>query len=87
MWKLCDSPFCSARSGEREVGGPDDPQVLFFTNAEASWWTEQFFPALEKETGVAFPEYGGACEHLASPPGYRPPPPGRRPRPVLERNI
>ncbi|WP_159100176.1 hypothetical protein [Streptomyces lunaelactis] len=42
---------------------------------------------MEKETGTAFPAYGGACEHFAPPPGYRPPPPGRRPRPVLERGI
>ncbi|WP_175334366.1 hypothetical protein, partial [Streptomyces lunaelactis] len=45
---------------------------------------KRFFPAMEKETGTAFPAYGGACERFAPPPGYRPPPPGRRPRPVLE---
>lgn len=49
---------------------------------------KQFFPAMEEETGVAFPQYGGACEHLADQAsGYRPDPPGRRPRPVLERSI
>ncbi|MGW7614100.1 GNAT family N-acetyltransferase [Streptomyces sp. NPDC054766] len=42
---------------------------------------KQFFPALEKEWGVALPEFGGVCEHLASPTGHRPPPPagGRGP--------
>lgn len=48
---------------------------------------KKFFPALEKELNVAFPEYGGVCKHLAPPRGYRTPPPGRRPRPVLERNL
>ncbi|RLU86346.1 hypothetical protein CTZ27_25610 [Streptomyces griseocarneus] len=44
-------------------------------------------PALEKKPGVAFPQYGGVCEHLTQPRGYRPPLPGSRPRPVLERTI
>jgi hypothetical protein len=48
---------------------------------------KQFFPKVEKETGTGFIEYGGVCEHLASPPGYISPPPGRHPRPVLERGI
>lgn len=41
---------------------------------------KQFFPALERQLGVAFPQKGRVCEHLASPPG-------RRPRPVLMRNV
>lgn len=47
----------------------------------------QFFPALEEETGIALPAYGGVCTHLSAPAGYRAPPPGRRPRPVLERGV
>jgi hypothetical protein len=47
---------------------------------------KRFFPAMENETGTAFPEYGGACEHTASK-SSRTPPPGRRPRPVVERRI
>lgn len=34
---------------------------------------KRFFPVLEKEMGTAFLQHGGVCEHLASPPGYRPP--------------
>ncbi|MEU1597341.1 hypothetical protein ABZ468_31950 [Streptomyces sp. NPDC005708] len=45
----------------------------------------QFFPAMERETGVAFPEYGGVCDHFTARPGPRLLPRRRRLRPVLER--
>ncbi|MDT0449926.1 hypothetical protein [Streptomyces hesseae] len=48
---------------------------------------KKFFPALERETGIAFREHGGVCEHLASPPGYQTLLSGRRPRPILERDV
>ncbi|MFC8442099.1 GNAT family N-acetyltransferase [Streptomyces griseoincarnatus] len=48
---------------------------------------KRFFPALEVELGVALPEFGGVCEHLASPAGSRAHPVSHRPRPVLERRV
>ncbi|MGI5508912.1 hypothetical protein [Streptomyces sp. CA-106131] len=45
----------------------------------------QFFPAMERETGVAFPESDGVRDHFTAPPGPRLLPTRRRPRPVLER--
>ncbi|MEU5099767.1 GNAT family N-acetyltransferase [Streptomyces sp. NPDC020996] len=47
----------------------------------------KFFPVLEEEFRVALPEFGGVCEHLASPTRFRTPSTGRRPRPVLERSV
>lgn len=49
----------------------DGPGYTWQTTAQSPE-AKQFFPAMETETGAAFPAYGGACEHLASPPGYRP---------------
>jgi GNAT superfamily N-acetyltransferase len=64
----------------------DGPDYTWQTTGQSPQ-AKQFFPAMEEKLGVAFPEYGGVCEHLASPPGYQPRPPGRRPRPVLKRCI
>lgn len=64
----------------------DGPGYTWQTTGQSPQ-AQQFFPALEKETGVAFPQYAGVCAHLASPAGYRPSPPGGRPRPVLERSV
>jgi len=62
----------------------DSPSYTWQTTHQSP---QAFFPALEKEWGVALPEFGGVCEHLGSRTGYRPPPPGRRPRPLLERGV
>lgn len=60
----------------------DGPNYTWQTTGQSPE-AKQSFPALEKELGLALPQYGGVCEHLSSAPGYRPLPPGRRPRPVL----
>jgi hypothetical protein len=65
---------------------PDGPDCTWRTTRQSPQ-AKLFFPTLEKELGVTFPEYGGVCEHLASPSGYRTPPSARRPRPVLECHI
>ncbi|WP_232838704.1 GNAT family N-acetyltransferase [Streptomyces geranii] len=57
----------------------DSPGYTWQTTGQSPE-AKQFFPALERELRVAFPQNGGVCEHLASPPG-------RRPRPVLIRNV
>ncbi|MDQ1031505.1 hypothetical protein QF035_009087 [Streptomyces umbrinus] len=64
----------------------DGPSYTWQTTGQSPE-AKHFFPVLEKEMGTAFLQYGGVCEHLASPPGYLPPPTDCRPRPVLERGI
>ncbi|MFF7146265.1 GNAT family N-acetyltransferase [Streptomyces nodosus] len=65
----------------------DDGPGYTWQTTHRSPTARQFFPALEEETGIALPEYGGVCSHLSAPAGYRPSPAGRRPRPVLERGV
>ncbi|MEU0649153.1 GNAT family N-acetyltransferase [Streptomyces umbrinus] len=101
VWVVCDTcrvgsinkisidPDCQRQGlGRRMVlrSLADGPGYTWQTTGQSPE-AKQFFPALERELGVAFPQYGGVCGHLASPPGYRPPPPGRHPRPVLIRNV
>ncbi|MFE0799591.1 GNAT family N-acetyltransferase [Streptomyces sp. NPDC058812] len=64
----------------------DGPGYAWQTTGQSPQ-AKQFFPALEKELGVALPEYGGVCDHLASPPAFRLPHPERRSHPLLERNV
>lgn len=64
----------------------DGPGYAWLTTGQSPE-AKLFFPALEKETGIEFPQNGGVCEHLAPPRGHRLPPPGRSPRPVLERSM
>ncbi|UXX97451.1 hypothetical protein N7U49_47515 [Streptomyces sp. AD2-2] len=52
-----------------------------------SWLRRRAYQGRAKECGVALPEFGEVCEHLASPTDYRPPHRGRRQRPVLERRV
>jgi GNAT superfamily N-acetyltransferase len=61
--------------GRRLIGRAvtDGPDYTWQTSGQSPQ-AKQFFPAVAKELGIALPEYGGICEHLTSPPGYRPPP-------------
>lgn len=101
VWKVCDA--CRVGSinkisitiehqrqglGRRLIRRAlaDGPSYTWQTTGQSPE-AKRFFSVLEKEMGTVFPQYGGVCEHLASPPGYQPPPTDRRPRPVLERGI
>ncbi|MYZ37980.1 MULTISPECIES: hypothetical protein [unclassified Streptomyces] len=101
VWKVCDA--CRVGSinkisitiehqrqdlGRRLIRRAlaDGPGYTWQTTGQSPE-AKHFFPALEKEMGTAFPQYGGVCEHLAPSPGHRPLPPGRHPRPVLEHGI
>ncbi|MGW7671570.1 hypothetical protein ACWGJX_31275 [Streptomyces sp. NPDC054775] len=101
VWMVCDA--CRVSSINKISIDPDAQRQGFrrrlirralADGPDYTWQTtgqspeaKQFFPVLEKEMGVAFPQYGGVCELLAPPSGYGPPPPGQRRRPVLGRNI
>lgn len=65
----------------------DDGPGYAWQTTHQSPQARQFFPALDEETDIALPEYGGVCTHLSAPAGYRASPPGRRPQPVLERGV
>lgn len=90
VWVVCDT--CRVGSINKISISPDhhrqDLRRRMIRRALAgspgcTWQTTHQSP----QGGVALPEFGGVCEHLASPTGHRPPPPGRRPRPVLERGV
>jgi hypothetical protein len=101
VWMICDNcrigsinkisiiPDCHHKGlGRRLIRRAlaDGPDYTWQTTGQSPQ-AKQFFPALEKELGVAFPQHGGVCEHLSPPRGYQPSPSSRRAHPILERNV
>lgn len=100
VWTVCDTCRCGSINqisiapeyqrrglGRRLIlrAIADGPSYRWQTTAQSSD-AKRFFPILENETGIRFPEHGSACEHLTHR-GSQPVPSRRRRRPVLQRNL